>query len=119
MRGNPHGDPRRRCRHRATLRGGANPMFIRKAAPVFVLVVLALVHIGPAMAAGKPPASKAPSNLRVTAIGQTSVSVAWDAGSGSGTWWYCVQNGGAGCYRVDPPKTTFTHPSLTPGATYT
>lgn len=93
---------------------------IRRAAPIFVVIVLALVMSAPAMAGSKPStSSKAPSNLRVTGVGETSVSLAWDAGSGSGTWWYCVLNGGAGCYRVDPPKTTFTHPSLTPGATYT
>ena len=95
-------------------------MFIRRAAPVFVLIVLALVLSAPAVAASKPGSSpKAPTNLRVTAVGPTSVSLAWDAGSGSGTWWYCVQSGGAGCFRVDPPRTTFTHPMLTPGATYT
>jgi chitodextrinase len=96
-------------------------MFVRRAAPAVVLLILALVLSAPAVAGNsKPgPASKAPSNLRVTAVGEKSVSLAWDAGSGSGTWWYCVLNGGAGCYRVDPPRTTFTHPSLTPGATYT
>ena len=31
----------------------------------------------------------------------------------------CVQSSGAGCFHVDPPKTTFTHPSLWPGSTYT
>jgi hypothetical protein len=96
-------------------------MSIRRAAPVFVLIVLALVLSAPATAASKPGSSpKAPSNLRVTAIGEKSVSLAWDAGSGSSSsWWYCVQSSGAGCFRVDPPKTTFTHPLLTPGATYT
>ena len=96
-------------------------MSVRKAAPVAIVAVLALVLSSPAFA-GKPDRTspKQPTNLRVTAIGQTSVSVAWDAASdNSSNWWYCVQTSGFGCFRVDPPKTTFTHPSLTPGATYT
>jgi chitodextrinase len=97
-------------------------MLVRKAAPALLIAVLALTFVGTASAGRKPPTSspKAPTNLRVTAVGEKSVSLAWDANwSSSSTWWYCVQSGGAGCFRVDPPKTTFTHPSLTPGATYT
>jgi chitodextrinase len=61
----------------------------------------------------------APSNLRITATGPTSVSIAWNASSdNSGNWWYCVQRDGLGCIRVDPPRTTFTHPRLWPNATY-
>jgi Fibronectin type III domain len=52
--------------------------------------------------------------------GERSYRIAWDAAkSGSTNWWYCVQSDGAGCFRVDPPQTTFTHPSLWPGTTYT
>jgi chitodextrinase len=59
-------------------------------------------------------------NLRITASGPTSVTLAWDAASNSSSnWWYCVQSSGAGCFRVNPPQTTFTHPSLWPGTTYT
>jgi Fibronectin type III domain len=97
-------------------------MFVRSAASTALVCALALVFGSVATAAPKPPGSspKAPSNLRVTAVGEKSVSLAWDAGAGnSSNWWYCVQSSGAGCFRVDPPKTTFTHPSLTPGATYT
>ena len=96
-------------------------MFVRTALSTLVLV-LALALSSAATAAGKPSSSpKAPTNLRVTAVGEKSVSLAWDAGSGgsSSNWWYCVQSSGAGCFRVDPPRTTFTHPSLTPGKTFT
>ena len=95
-------------------------MFVRTALSTLVLV-LALALSSTASAAKPGSSPKAPTNLRVTAVGEKSVSLAWDAGSGgnSSNWWYCVQSGGAGCFRVDPPKTTFTHPSLTPGATYT
>jgi hypothetical protein len=55
----------------------------------------------------------------VTAIGDKSVSLAWDASkSSASSWWYCVQSSGVGCIRVDPPKTTLTRPAW-PGTTYT
>src|SRR5215210_4586709 len=85
------------------------------------LVVALLFTSAATGAAAKNPASpKAPSNLRITASGPTSVSLAWDGVTSNATnWWYCVQSGGAGCFRVNPPQTTFTHPSLWPGTTYT
>ena len=96
-------------------------MFVRLAGAA-LLLALALVIDSAAVAA--PPkekaAPKAPTDLRVTATGPRSVSLAWTASSDSSSnWWYCVQIGGAGCFRVDPPTTTFTHPALWPGATYT
>jgi hypothetical protein len=92
-------------------------MFLRKAALATLLLAPALLFT-PVAAGGKSPSG--PTNLRITATGPTSVSLAWDAArGGSGKWWYCVQSGGAGCFRVDPPQTTFTHPSLRPGSTYT
>jgi hypothetical protein len=45
--------------------------------------------------------------------------LAWDASTDSGTWWYCVQKDGLGCFRVDPPKTTFTMTKLMPDRTTT
>jgi chitodextrinase len=95
-------------------------MFGRNAVRATTLV-LGLVFISAAAGAlPKATSPSAPTNLRVTAIGTTSVSVAWDASSNkSSSWWYCVQSSGAGCFRVDPPQTTFTHPALWPGATYT
>ncbi len=98
-------------------------MFVRNAALATMLLVLALLFTSAAAGApAKTPTSpKGPTNLRITASGPTSVSLAWDAATGgnSTNWWYCVQSGGAGCFRVNPPQTTFTHPSLWPGTTYT
>jgi chitodextrinase len=96
-------------------------MFFRNAALATMLVVSALLFTSAAPAAKNPSSSpKAPTNLRITASTDRSVSLAWDPVTTGGTnWWYCVQSSGAGCFRVDPPRTTFTHPSLWPGTTYT
>jgi chitodextrinase len=95
-------------------------MSLRKAAPVAVLVLAALVLGAPAFAAPKDrTAPKAPTNLRITAMTTTSVTLAWNASSdNSSSWWYCVQRSGAGCFRVDPPKTTFVYPLLQPATSY-
>ena len=94
-------------------------MFVRNAARATLLLVSALL-LTSAAAAKNPTSPTGPTNLRITASSPTSVSLAWDAAkSGSTNWWYCVQSNGAGCFRVDPPQTTFTHPSLWPGTTYT
>ena len=52
------------------------------------------------------------------ASGPTSISLAWNPSTdNSANWWYCVQKNGAGCFRVNPPQTTFTQPKLWPGQT--
>ena len=90
----------------------------RKVVLAALLGVLALVLASPALAQ-KSKAPTGPTNLRVTAIGDKSVSLAWDASkSSASSWWYCVQSSGVGCIRVDPPKTTLTRPAW-PGTTYT
>ena len=97
-------------------------MFVRNATRAGILLVLALVFNAVAVAATPRDrtAPTAPTNLRITATGPTSVSLAWNASKdNSANWWYCVQRSGLGCFRVNPPQTTFTHPSLWPGATYT
>jgi chitodextrinase len=95
-------------------------MVVRTAVRATTLLGLALVFTAAAPAAPPdrtPPT--APTNLRITASGPTSVSLAWNASKdNSSNWWYCVQTGGAGCFRVDPPRTTFTHPRLWPGQSY-
>lgn len=93
----------------------------RHAARAVVLLALALVF-NPAATAG-PPRDKAPptapTNLRITALGEKSVTLAWDAAkNNSSNWWYCVQRSGLGCFRVDPPTTTFTYPLLQPATKY-
>jgi chitodextrinase len=64
-----------------------------------------------------PPTT--PTNLVIAASGPTSVTLAWTSSTdNSSNFWYCVQSSGQGCFRVDPPTTSFTHPMLWPGSTY-
>jgi predicted phage tail protein len=80
-------------------------------------LVVALAFAPTAFAA--PPKASGPTNLRITASSKTSVTLAWDAAkNNSSSWWYCVQRSGSGCFRVDPPKTTFTYPLLQPATSY-
>jgi hypothetical protein len=84
----------------------------------------ALVAVSAAAAKKPPPppggGGNAPSNLRITASSDTSISLAWDAANGgSSLWWYCVVRNGEGCLRVDPPKTTLSLTKLWPGRTTT
>jgi chitodextrinase len=85
-------------------------------------LVLSLVFIGAASAWKKPPSDKtpptAPTNLRITASGPTS-ALAWNASTdNSSNRWYCVQRDGLGCFRVNPPQTTFTNTRLWPNTTF-
>jgi chitodextrinase len=83
---------------------------------VGAFVLAAAIVVGTAAARGAP---STPTNLRITASSDTSVSLAWDASRGSSSnWWYCVQRDFAGCIRVDPPQTTLTRTRLMPGQTY-
>jgi chitodextrinase len=95
-------------------------MFVRSAALATTLLVPALLFTSAAAGARpdrSPPTT--PTNLRITATGPTSLSLAWNASKeNSSNWWYCVQRSGAGCFRVNPPQTTFTYPYVWPGTTY-
>src|SRR5215212_5114467 len=88
-------------------------------------LTLALVTVSAAPAKRPPPpgdggGSSAPTNLRITASSETSISLAWDAAkSGSSGWWYCVVRNGDGCLRVDPPQTALSLSRLWPGRTTT
>jgi Fibronectin type III domain len=96
----------------------------------FVLV-LALVTVSAAPAKKPQPPSPpppppgggptAPTNLRITASSDTTISLAWDAANGGGAsnWWYCVVRNGEGCLRVDPPQTTLSLSRLWPDRTTT
>jgi hypothetical protein len=93
---------------------------------VFAALALALALVAvPAALAKRPPpggggGSSGPTNLRITASSDTSISLAWDAANGgSATWWYCVVRNGEGCLRVDPPRTTISLTKLWPGRTTT
>ncbi|HVK21261.1 MAG TPA: fibronectin type III domain-containing protein [Actinokineospora sp.] len=91
-----------------------------RALAVLAAVVLALfVPVAQAGAAPSRTSPTAPTNLRVTALTDTSVSLAWDAASSKqSNWWYCVQRDFSGCVRVDPPTTTHTRPLMIPATTY-
>jgi chitodextrinase len=100
-------------------------MSVRRAAVASGLLVLAFTFVS-ASPARRPPAPgdkqapTAPTNLRITASSDTSISLAWNASTdNSSNWWYCVQVDGAGCYTVNPPQTTFTRPNLMPNRTTT
>jgi chitodextrinase len=101
-------------------------MSVRSTAFAASVLVLAFVFV-PAATAKRPPpppgdqqAPTAPTNLRITASSATSISLAWNASTDNSTnWWYCVQTDGAGCFRVDPPRTSFTYPTLAPDRTTT
>ena len=82
----------------------------------FVLVTAAPAKRPPSP--GDKQAPTAPSNLRITASSDSSISLAWNPSTdNSSMWWYCVQRDGGGCFRVDPPQTTFTMTRLMPGRT--
>ena len=82
-------------------------------------VALALVfNFGAAAARPDRTVPTTPTYFRITASTSTSVSLAWNASTDkSGPFWYCVQNGGAGCIRVDPPQTDL-HPLPAPAQSH-
>lgn len=87
-------------------------------------LALALVVVSAAPAKKPPPpptgGGGGPTNLRITASSDYSISLAWDAANGGSTsWWYCVVRDGLGCLRVDPPQTTLSLSRLWPGRTTT
>jgi chitodextrinase len=98
-------------------------MTVRTAVGAANVLVLFLIFDLASAAAGQlrdrtPPTT--PTSLRITSTGATSVSIAWNASAdNSSNWWYCVQLSASGCIRVDRPQTTFTHPRLWSGGTYT
>jgi chitodextrinase len=89
-------------------------MFVRTAARAALVLALMLVFADVALAA--PPR---PSNLRITNVTAKSLTLAWDASkTNSSNWWFCVRRSGQGCFRVDPPKTTFVYPLQLPNTTF-
>ena len=86
------------------------------------VLVLSLVFAA-AASAWRAPSDRTPpttpTNLRITASGPNSISLAWNASTdNSSNWWYCVRRDGQGCFRVDPPQKTFTFPKLMPNTTF-
>lgn len=94
-------------------------MSVRSTALAAFVLALSLVFNAAAGAAPRdrtPPTT--PTNLRITATGPTSISLAWNASTdNSGKFWYIVQGCG-GSIRVDPPRTTFTNTRLWPDRSY-
>jgi chitodextrinase len=99
---------------------------LRRAVAATVAVVLALGVVG-SVAAGKKPGPApsgdktpptAPTNLRVTSLGQTSVTLAWNASTDNmGSVTYSVVKDGQG-FTVPQGQTTYTIDWLSPGRSY-
>jgi chitodextrinase len=88
--------------------------FRRHVLAAVLIVLAAAVVVGTASARPSPP-----TNLRITATTDTSLSLAWDASrNSSGNWWYCVSRDQQGCIRVNPPQTTITLTRLLPDTTF-
>jgi chitodextrinase len=94
-------------------------LFRRHVFATVVLLLAATVVVGAASAARGGGGPSTPTNLRITATTDYSISLAWDASRGSGDWWYCVQRPPAGCIRVNPPQTSITITNLMPDTTFT
>jgi chitodextrinase len=98
-------------------------MSVRSTVLAASVVALSLVFYAAAASAGRAPNDRtpptAPTSLRITASTSTSISLAWNASTdNSSNWWYCVRRDGEGCFRVNPPQTTFTFPKLWPSTTF-
>jgi chitodextrinase len=98
---------------------------VRRATGAALVLVLALAVTGPVVAGKKPPpttgdktAPTAPTNLRVTSLSQTSVTLAWDPSTdNSGSFNYSVNKDGQG-FTVPGTQTTYTIGWLSPNQTY-
>jgi len=91
------------------------------------VVLAAALTVAGASAAGARPrtqpdhtAPSTPTDLRVTGLAHTSVSLAWNPSTdNSSTFWYIVWAPGlSGVIRVDHPQTTVTATGLAPGQAY-
>jgi len=99
---------------------------MRRAAGAAFVFVLALAVAGPVAAGKKPPPPTGdktppttPTNLRVTSLGQTSVTLAWDPSTdNSGSFSYSVNKDGQGL-TVPQGQTSYTIDWLSAGRTYT
>jgi Fibronectin type III domain len=93
---------------------------VRRTAGAAVALVLALVVVGSVAAAGRgdrtPPTT--PTNLRVTSVSHTSVTLAWNPSTDKSSFSYSVNVNGLS-WTVPQTQTTYTVTSLSPGRTYT
>ncbi len=103
----------------------AKKVVLRRAVGAAVALVLALAVAGPVAAGKKPPPTTGdktppttPTNLRVTSLGQTSVTLAWDASTdNSGSVTYSINKDGQG-FTVPQGQTSYTIDWLSAGRTY-
>jgi Fibronectin type III domain len=99
---------------------------VRHAAGAALVLVLALAVAGPVAAGKKPPPTTGdktppttPTNLHVTSLSQTSVTLAWDPSTdNTGRLTYSVNKDGQG-FTVPQGQTSFTIDWLSAGRTYT
>ena len=100
---------------------------VRRAAGAALALVFAVAVVGPVAAGKKPPPPTTgdktppttPTNLRATSVGQTSVTLAWDASTdNSGSVTYSVNKDGQG-FTVPQGQTSYTIDWLSAGRTYT
>ena len=98
---------------------------VRRAAGAALALALGLVVVGSVAAGKKPPPATGdktppttPTNLRVTSVGQTSISLAWDASTDRSSFSYSVNVNGLS-WTVPQTQTAYTVTSLSPGRTYT
>src|SRR5215218_10982319 len=104
----------------------AKKVVLRPAVGAAVALVLALAVAGPVAAGKKPPPTTGdktppttPTNLHATSVGQTSVTLAWDASTdNSGSVSYSVNKDGQG-FTVPQGQTSYTIDWLSAGRTYT
>ena len=103
----------------------AKKAVVRRAAGAALALVLALAVAGPVAAGKKPPPPTGdqtppttPTNLHVTSVGQTSVTLAWNPSTdNSGSITYVVYKDGQG-FTVPQGQTAYTIDWLSPGRTY-
>jgi chitodextrinase len=98
-------------------------MSVRSTVLAASVAALSLVFYVAAASAGRGPSDRTspttPTNLRITASGPNSISLAWNAATdNSSNWWYCVRRDGLGCFRVDRPQTTISFTKLLPSTTF-
>ena len=104
----------------------AKKAVLRRSVGAAIAIVLALAVAGPVAAGKKPPPTTGdktppttPTNLRATSVGQTSVTLAWDASTdNSGSVTYSVNKDGQG-FTVPQGQTSYTIDWLSAGRTYT
>jgi chitodextrinase len=94
------------------------PKKVRRAAGAALALVLALAVVGPVAAARDRTPPTTPTNLRVTNLSQTSVTLAWNPSTDkSGSVTYSVYKDGQP-FTVPQGQTTYTIDWLSPGRTY-